>query len=120
MAWKVFVYTNNGRNKVKIDPVEYAQEVVAKGAGEILLTSMNNEGTWDGYDLDIIKKVSNEVDIPVIALGGAGNISHIAQAVKEAGASAVGLGSLVVYQKKGMGVLVNFPNRKKLEATLER
>jgi len=115
---KYFVYTNDGRNKVKIDPVEYAQEVAEKGAGEILLTSMNNEGTWEGYDLEIIKKVSNEVDIPVIALGGAGNITHIAQAVKEAGASAVGLGSMVVYQKKGMGVLVNFPEKKVLKQEL--
>lgn len=112
---KYFVYTNDGRNKIKIDPVEYAQEAEQKGAGEILLTSMNNEGTWEGFDLEIIEKVSNEVNIPVIALGGAGNISHIAEAVNEAGASAVGLGSMVVYQQQGMGVLVTFPDKKEIE-----
>jgi len=67
---------------------------------------------------DIIKKISGAVQIPVIANGGAGSIAHIEEAVKKGQASAVGLGSMVVYQKKGMGVLVNFPDKKELEKVL--
>ena len=79
------------------------------GAGEILLTSIDREGSWDGFDLQLVKRVTDAVSIPVIAHGGAGTIDHIRQVVKEAHASAVALGSMVVFQKKGMGVLVNFP-----------
>jgi cyclase len=98
---------NSGRN-----PVEWAQELEDLGAGEILLTSINREGTWQGFDLDLIKTVSDAVNIPVIAHGGAGNIGHIRDAVKKGGASAVALGSMVVFQKKGMGVLINFEGIK--------
>jgi cyclase len=85
------------------------------GAGEILFTSMDKEGTWTGYDIDIIKKVTSSLSIPVIANGGAGCIQDIADVINNGGASAAALGSMVVYQKKGMGVLVNFPDRNELD-----
>jgi len=100
------------------DPVEWAKELEQQGAGEILLTSIDCEGTWDGFDLELVKRVTDAVSIPVIAHGGAGTVQHITQVVKEANASAVALGSMVVFQKKGMGVLVNFPDYKLLEAAL--
>ena len=98
-----------GRRNTRIDPVKWAIEVEKLGAGEILLTSIDREGTWDGFDLDLVKRVTDSVTIPVIAHGGAGVIEHIGQVVKQANASAVALGSMVVFQKKDMGVLVNFP-----------
>ena len=94
--------------------VEWAKELEELGAGEILLTSIDREGTWEGYDLELIKYVSEAVTIPVIAHGGAGTIDHIGEAV-ERGASAVALGSMVVFQKKGMGVLINFPDSDQLD-----
>lgn len=109
------VYIKDGTQKIKMDLVEYAQLIEDKGAGEILLTSMNQEGTWSGYDIDITKQISDAVNIPVIAQGGAGSIHDVVEVVKKGCASAAALGSMVVYQQKGMGVLVNFPFKEKLE-----
>ena len=89
------------------------------GAGELLLTSIEREGMWQGLDVDTIKNVSDIVDIPVIANGGAGNLKHIEEVVKQGGASAVTLGSMSVYQKQGLGVLINFPKRKDILDILE-
>lgn len=112
------VRTFGGKHNTRRDPVTWAREVEQMGAGEILLTSIDREGTWDGFDLDLVKRVTDAVSIPVIAHGGAGTVEHIGQVVKQANASAVALGSMVVFQKKGMGVLVNFPDQKQLEASL--
>lgn len=108
------VFSKDGTEKTKLDPVEWAMKLEELGAGELLITSMDRDGTWEGFDLEITKKVSEAVSIPVIANGGAGTIEHIRDVVKIGKASAVALGSMVVYQKKGMGVLVNFPNKEKL------
>lgn len=113
---KYQVYINDGKRKINIDPIEWAQQLQSMGAGEILFTSMDKEGTWTGYDIDIIKKVTSSLSIPVIANGGAGSIQDIADVINKGGASAAALGSMVVYQKKGMGVLVNFPDRKVLSS----
>jgi cyclase len=104
------VRTLSGKQKTNLDPVAWAQEVERMGAGEIFLTSIDREGTWEGFDLDLVKSVSDSVNIPVVAHGGAGTGAHIKEVINAANASAVALGSMVVYQKKGMGVLVNFPN----------
>jgi imidazole glycerol-phosphate synthase subunit HisF len=118
MFGKYQVFSNSGKKKQKIDPVVWAQELESLGAGEILLTAIHQEGTWKGFDIDIIKKISNAVSIPVIANGGASSLEDIEKAVKNGYASAVSLGSMVVYQKKGMGVLVNFPNKNDLNKIL--
>jgi len=99
----------SSRNKFNSTPTVWAKELERLGAGEILLTSVDREGTWEGFDLDLVKQVADAVSIPVIAHGGAGSIDHIRDVVKIANASAVALGSMIVFQKKGMGVLVNFP-----------
>ena len=119
MFGKFQVYSNSGTKKQKVDPVAWAQELEQLGAGEILLTAIHQEGTWMGFDINIIEKISNAVNIPVIANGGASSIEDIGKAVKQGNASAVSLGSMVVYQNKGMGVLVNFPDTKKLKRVLE-
>ena len=119
MFGKFQVYSNSGTKKQKVDPVAWAQELEQLGAGEILLTAIHREGTWMGFDINIIEKISNAVNIPVIANGGASSIEDIGKAVKQGNASAVSLGSMVVYQNKGMGVLVNFPDTEKLNRVLE-
>ena len=111
---KYQVYGLSGTKNYKVHPVEWAKEVKEYGAGEILLTSIDREGTWKGYDLELTKQVTEKVNLPVIANGGAGNIDDIADVVKDGGASAVALGSMVVYQAKDMGVLINFPDRELL------
>jgi len=116
---KYVIYTRDGTKKVKYPFLEWVQKVEKSGAGEILLTSVDRDGTWEGYDNELVRNVTDIVHIPVIANGGAGNIEHIGQVVKMGGASATGVGSMVVYQKKGMGVLVNFPDKEKLEKALK-
>lgn len=112
------VRTLGGKRNTRRDPIDWAKEVEQMGAGEILLTSIDREGTWEGFDLGLVKRVTDNASIPVIAHGGAGTLEHIGQVVKQANASAVALGSMVVFQKKGMGVLVNFPNQIDLESVL--
>lgn len=119
MFGKYQVFSNSGTKKQKVDPVLWAQELERLGAGEILLTAIHQEGTWKGFDISIIEKISNAVNIPVIANGGASSIEDIDKAVKQGYASAVSLGSMVVYQSKGMGVLVNFPNKENLNTRLK-
>ena len=81
------IYTHGGRNPTGIDAIEWAKKTTALGAGEILLTSMDKDGTKSGYDLELIKKISSQVSVPVIASGGVGNLQHLADGIK-AGASA--------------------------------
>ncbi len=116
---KHVVYINDGRTRVETDPVEWAKELEAEGAGEILLTSIDREGTWSGYDIELTKKITDAISIPVIANGGAGKPEHIGEVIKRAGASAAGLGSMIVYQKKGMGVLINFPDKAEMDKILQ-
>jgi cyclase len=112
------VWTNSGKINTKKNPIEWAAKLEQLGAGEILLTSIDREGTWSGFDTDLTKKVTEAVNIPVIASGGAGNLSHIVEVVKKGQASAVALGSMVVYQKKDLGVLINFPDSGELRKLL--
>ena len=86
-SWKV--YTHGGRNKTELDAVEWAKEVEKRGAGEILLTSMDRDGVKTGYDVELTRAVSDAVSIPVIASGGAGTLEHLVDGVKKGGASAV-------------------------------
>ncbi len=112
------VFSHSGCINERKNPLDWAQEVEQLGAGEILLTSIDLEGTWKGFDLELTKLVAQSLTIPVIANGGAGSLEDICKVVKDGKASAVALGSMVVFQGKDLGVLVNFPDRKKLEAQL--
>jgi cyclase len=91
------VYVNGGRTAVGRDAVEWAREGVERGAGEILLTSMDRDGTEDGYELDLTRAVSDAVDVPVIASGGAGTLDHLVEAVERGGADAVLCASIFHY-----------------------
>ncbi|MBL7701540.1 MAG: imidazole glycerol phosphate synthase subunit HisF [Ferruginibacter sp.] len=112
---KYEVYSNSGKINQKKEPKEWVKMVEDAGAGEILLTSIDREGTWKGFDNTLVKQVTESTQLPVIANGGAGSVEHISNVVKQAHASAAALGSMVVYQAKDLGVLVNFPDREKLE-----
>ena len=90
--WRV--YTHGGRKPTELDAVAWAKQVVSLGAGEILLTSMDRDGTKDGYDLGLTRAVSDAVEVPVIASGGAGQLGHFVDVVKNGGASAVLAASL--------------------------
>ena len=109
------VVVEGGRRKTGIDPVAYAKQVEERGAGEILLTAVDRDGTREGYDLELISRVACAVGIPVVACGGAGSVFDLARATAEGGASAAAAGSLFVFQGKDLGVLVNFPSRRDLE-----
>jgi cyclase len=113
------VYVRGGNCKTRLNFIEWAKEAEQRGAGEILLTSIDREGSWKGFDLDVVKLVTDQVNIPVIAHGGAGSLEHIRDVVRIANASAVALGSMIVFQKQGMGVLVNFPDKMQLETMLQ-
>ncbi len=85
--WEIF--THGGRNSTGIDAIEYAQEVVALGAGEILLTSMDRDGTRQGFDIALTRAISDSVPVPVIASGGVGNLDHLVEGIRDGRATAV-------------------------------
>jgi cyclase len=85
--WEIF--THGGRNPTGIDAVAYAGEVVALGAGEILLTSMDRDGTWRGFDIALTRAIADAVTVPVIASGGVGNLDHLVEGIRDGHASAV-------------------------------
>jgi cyclase len=93
------VYINGGRIATGKDALEWAQEAEHRGAGEILLTSMDKDGTKDGYDLELTAMISDQVKIPVIASGGAGNLDHLYQALTAGGADAVLCASIFHYRE---------------------
>ena len=93
--WEIF--THGGREKTGIDAIEFSKKAEANGAGEILLTSMDKDGTKSGYDLELLNKITKSVNIPVIASGGAGTLDHLYDAIKTGGASAVLAASIFHY-----------------------
>ncbi len=95
MRWETYI--NGGRTPTGIDAVEWAKQVKNLGAGEILLTSMDTDGTKDGYDIALTRTITSSVNIPVIASGGAGKLEHFLQVIKEADADAVLAASLFHY-----------------------
>lgn len=115
---KYEVHTHGGRKATGLDPRAWAVAAENAGAGEILLTSIDRDGTGKGYDLELLKKVTSEVTIPVVASGGAGKVEDCGEAVREGGASAAALGSMAVYHGRNRAVLINFPTREELDRVL--
>lgn len=108
-------WINNGSNPTGYDPVKFAKLMEAKGAGELIIQSVNNDGMMQGYDIDLIKKVSQAVNIPIIALGGAGNLNHMKQAYIEGYANGLAAGSIFVYHGLNRGVLINYPAKAEIK-----
>lgn len=111
------VFTRAGSRNSGLGPSQHAAAVVAQGAGEILLTSIDRDGTMNGYDLQMIRKVSAAAPVPLVACGGAGSIAHLGEAIS-AGASAVAAGSLFVFAGPRRAVLINYPSASELKAAL--
>lgn len=112
---KVFIL--NGKNKTEYTPEEYAKKMESEGAGEIILNSIDKDGSFSGYDLNTIELVAKAVHIPVVAVGGASTVEDMSLAVKK-GASAVAAGSMFVFKGPHRAVLVNYPTQTELKEKL--
>ena len=112
------VYLFNGKQKLKFSLDEVISIVNHLGVGEIVVNNIDREGTWQGFDCELMRYVTERTDVPVVALGGAGCMQDIKQVVEQGHASAVALGSMAVFQSKGMGVLVKFPKLSELKDLL--
>ena len=115
---RYFVMADQGKKKTDLNPIEYTKTMEQCGAGEILVNSVNRDGTMEGYEIELLKQIARAVSVPVIGCGGAGDLTHMAQAVHEAGVSAVAAGSLFVFKGKHRAVLINYPSRAQLKTIL--
>jgi len=113
-----FVYLNGGRVKTEIKTLAWAKEAVERGAGEILLTSMNNDGTKNGFALDITKEISESVNVPVIASGGAGNMQHFVDVFKKGKADAALAASIFHYKEIEIPGLKKFLRNNNIEVRI--
>jgi cyclase len=98
--------------------VKHAVEMEKLGAGELFVNSMDRDGTIQGYDIDLIRRISDAVSIPVVVCGGAGKLQDLADAIKMGGASAAAAGSLFVFQGPLRGVLISYPSQSELKRVL--
>lgn len=111
---KKHTWVLNGSKKTKHTPVEFAKLMEKNGAGEIIIQSIERDGKMEGYDLELIKQISEAVTIPVVALGGAGKLSHLEDAYHKSYANGLAAGSLFVYHGAQKGILINYPEKNKL------
>jgi cyclase len=112
------VFTHSGRKASGLDPFKHAAEMELRGAGEILLNSIDRDGTMTGYDLDLIRRLSACVSLPVVACGGAADVQDLAQAIAH-GASGAAAGSMFVFHGRHRAVLISYPDREQLQAVLQ-
>ena len=113
------VYELNGKKSVDISVTELAKRVESAGAGEIFINSIEKDGTFEGYDIPLIKQVSAAVKIPVIAAGGAASVNDFKKAIQEGGASAVAAGSMFVFQLPHKAVLITYPDSESLNSIMK-
>lgn len=116
---KYEVFIHCGKKGTGLDPVKHAVQMQESGAGELLLNSIDRDGTMKGFDIELIRRVSEAVTIPVIACGGAGKIEDFGEAVRKGGASAVAAGSMFVFHGRQRAVLISYPTYQQLEDILE-
>ena len=114
--WEVF--THGGRNNSGIDAIEFAKKMEESGAGELLVTSMDRDGTQLGYDIDLMFNISSKVNIPIIASGGVGNLNHFVDGIKLGNANAVLAASIFHYGKYSIKDAKNYLNKKGLPVRL--
>ena len=113
------VYDYEKKRILKLRPEGYAKELEQDGAGEIFVYSADRDGMMNGYDLELVRKVSESVGVPVIACGGASQLGDLVMAVRH-GAAAAAAGSLFVFQSKQRGVLINYPTQDELESVFQK
>lgn len=112
------VFTYSGKKKCKYTPVEAAQYACDLGVGEIIVNTIHRDGTWQGFDQELIRQVAESVKVPIVAVGGAGSLEDIKNVVINGHASAIAIGSMAVFQAKDMGVLIKFPKISELKKLL--
>ena len=112
------MYSSKEGKTTNLDPVEFAQRMQAMGEGEIFLTSVDRDGTFEGYDIELIKRITGILSVPVIACGGAGTMGDFSEAVKKGNASALAAGSMFVFYGKHRAVLISYPSIGELETVL--
>ena len=115
---KYIVCSHSGKRKYKYTPVEAAIYACELGVGEIIVNTIHRDGTWQGFAQNLIQQIATCVNVPVVATGGAGSLNDIKDVVINAQASAVGLGSMAVFQARDMGVLIKFPKNSELTKIL--
>src|ERR1041384_3450462 len=101
-----------GSRATRFSPVDFAKQMEDKGAGELIVQSIERDGTMQGYDIALIRSISQAVSIPVVALGGAGRIEDLVEGYRDGLANGLAAGSLFVYRDKRRGVLINYPEKK--------
>lgn len=111
---KAEVFVRSGRQRTKSSPIELSLRAEELGVGEILLNSIDRDGTMSGYDMDAISSVTSVVKVPVIACGGAGSLEHFRAAIQSGGASAVAAGSFFVFVGKHRAVLITYPSQAEI------
>jgi cyclase len=114
------VFTAGGRRATGLNPVALACQAADLGAGEILLTAIDRDGTMDGYDIELTRSVAEAVRVPVVASGGAGTLADLARALDEGRASAVAAGSLFVFVGRHRAVLITYPSQEQLAREVYR
>ncbi|MBY0588294.1 imidazole glycerol phosphate synthase subunit HisF [bacterium] len=114
------VVTHAGHQPIGVDPVTWAKGAVQRGAGEILLNSIDRDGTLEGYDIDLFKQVTGAVDVPVVGMGGAANLADMKQAVEQGGVSAVAAGGMFLFWGPRRTVLIHYPTYEELCEEFDR
>ena len=108
------VFTHGGRNKTEINAIEFAKKMEDSGAGELLVTSMDKDGTQKGYDIELISKIGKNVNIPIIASGGVGNLKHLEEGITKGKANALLAASIFHYGKYSIMEVKNYLNSKNI------
>lgn len=114
------VVTRNALRKTGVDPVQLVREAEARGAGEIVVNSVDRDGTMEGYDLELVDKLRSATSLPMTVLGGAGTLDHIVELWRRCGIIGAAAGSLFVFKGKYRAVLINYPNLKEKNDLLVR
>jgi len=115
---KKIVFIINGKKNTKLNPIDFVRQVETLGAGEIVINSIDNDGVMKGYDLEFLKEIKSNTKVPIIALGGAGNLKHIKEVFENSHVDAVACGSMFVYQGPLKGVLISYPPYQKIQELL--
>ncbi|MEQ8523503.1 AglZ/HisF2 family acetamidino modification protein [Gracilimonas sp.] len=116
---RYFVYDHVKKKRVKLTPVELAKKAEMLGAGELIIYSVDNDGVMKGYDLSLIEIINKSVDIPVVALGGAGSVEDLIEVLSVGNSVAAGAGSIFIYRMPHKAVLISYPDRRVIKEKME-
>lgn len=113
------IFTHNGKKNTKLNPLDFIKHIESLGVGEIVVNSIDNDGIMEGYDIELLKEIKENVKVPIIALGGAGELSHIKEVFEKSMVDAVACGSMFVYKGHLKGILINYPPYETIQELLK-